>query len=104
MELIIILILLTVGFYYLLKLSINRQSKKVKLPKELFSSSQYNKATRSSGELEALKKRLRCLLYGDSNAQTRIIEAERRRSPNKSEAELYQDAIDRLERDRKGGY
>jgi hypothetical protein len=68
--------------------------------------SQYVKSLRQSDtlkppdELEALKKRLGSLLYGDSNAQIRLIQAERRRNPHKSEEELYQDAIDRLERDR----
>ena len=68
--------------------------------------SQYVKSLRQSDtleppdELEALKTRLGSLLYGDSNAQIRLIQAERRRSPHKSEEELYQDAIDRLERDR----
>ena len=57
--------------------------------------------TQESSELESLKKRLRILLYGDSAAQERIIQSERRRSPDKSEAELYKDAIERLERDRR---
>ncbi|MFZ4556474.1 MAG: hypothetical protein ACOYN8_08865 [Pseudanabaena sp.] len=51
-------------------------------------------------ELDVLKKRLLSLLYGDQNSCSRNIEFERRRSPHKSEGEIYQDAIDRLERDR----
>ncbi|MEH1941582.1 MAG: hypothetical protein V7L01_15380 [Nostoc sp.] len=51
-------------------------------------------------ELDIVKKRLRQLLYSDESACERNIEAERRRSPHKSEMELYRDAIARLERDR----
>ncbi len=51
-------------------------------------------------ELEILKKRLLTLLYGDRESCARNIKLERRTSPHKSEVELYQDAIDRLERDR----
>lgn len=51
-------------------------------------------------ELDKLKKRLLHLLYGDQGSCNRIIDFERRRSPHKSDMELYQDAIDRLERDR----
>lgn len=51
-------------------------------------------------ELEILKKRLLYLLHGDQNCCSRNIELERRRSPDKSDVELYQNAIYRLERDR----
>lgn len=51
-------------------------------------------------ELDTLKKRLLALLYSDQGSLSRNIELERRRSPHKSDVELYQDAIDRLERDR----
>jgi hypothetical protein len=51
-------------------------------------------------ELDRLKKRLRHLLYDDQQSCNRIIESERRKNPHKSDVELYQDAIDRLERDR----
>lgn len=51
-------------------------------------------------ELDTLKKKLGSLLYGDKNAQRRLIQLERRRNPHKSEEELYQNAIERLERDR----
>jgi hypothetical protein len=52
------------------------------------------------GELDTLKRRLINLLYGDQKNCSRQVEAERQRSPNKSEVALYQDAIARLERDR----
>jgi hypothetical protein len=67
---------------------------------------QYVMRLRQSGEislpqeLETLKKRLRALLNGDSKCCSRCIEFERRKTPHKSEVELYRDAIDRLERDR----
>jgi hypothetical protein len=51
-------------------------------------------------ELETLKKRLHTLLNGDSKCCSRCIEFERRKSPHKTEVELYRDAIDRLEHDR----
>ena len=49
-------------------------------------------------ELEIQKRRLRERLQGNDVTLNRLIEYERRRSPYKSEIELYQDAIDRLER------
>lgn len=51
-------------------------------------------------ELDRLKKRLRHLLYNDQQIFDRIIKSERRKNPHKSDVELYQDAIDCLERDR----
>jgi len=51
-------------------------------------------------ELDSLKRRLLTLLYDDEKSCSRNIELERRRSPHKSDVELYRDAIDRLERDR----
>jgi hypothetical protein len=51
-------------------------------------------------ELDILKRRLLTLLFGDQASCSRNIELERQRSPHKSDVELYQDAIDRLERDR----
>ena len=51
-------------------------------------------------ELDVLKKRLLHLLYGDQEGCRRNIEFERRRNPHQSDLELYQNAIDRLERDR----
>jgi hypothetical protein len=47
-----------------------------------------------------LRRRLSQLLYGDESACKRHIDAERKRSPDKSEVDMYQDAIFRLERDR----
>ncbi|WP_427161390.1 hypothetical protein ACQFX9_07370 [Aliinostoc sp. HNIBRCY26] len=52
-------------------------------------------------ELDVLKKQLLQLLYSDESSCERNIEAERKRSPHKSELELYRDAISRLERDRR---
>ena len=49
-------------------------------------------------ELEIQKRRLRQRVQGNDVTLNRLIEYERGRSPNKSEVELYQDAIDRLER------
>ena len=54
----------------------------------------------SPSELDTIKKQLLKLLYGDENACKRNIEAERRKSPHKSEIELYKDTISRLLRDR----
>ena len=51
-------------------------------------------------ELDTKRKRLLQLVYGDEGTLKRLVEYERRRSPNKSEVALYEDAIDRLERDR----
>ncbi len=51
-------------------------------------------------ELNILKKQLLHLLGGDQERCSRTINFERRRSPHKSDIELYQDAIYRLERDR----
>jgi hypothetical protein len=51
--------------------------------------------------LDGLKNRLLSLLNGNLQSCDGSIEFERRRSPHKSEIELYQDAIDRLERDRR---
>lgn len=53
-----------------------------------------------NSELDRLRTRLSQLLYGDRDKCRRLIEAQRRRSPHKSEVDLYQDAIDRLIRDR----
>lgn len=50
-------------------------------------------------ELDLLKKEILSLVY-EKEICTRLIVAERRRNPGKSEIELYQDAIDRLKRDR----
>lgn len=51
-------------------------------------------------ELDTIKKQLLELLYGDESACKRNIEVERRKSPHKSEIELYKDTISRLLRDR----
>jgi hypothetical protein len=51
-------------------------------------------------ELDELRRRLFQLLYGDESACKRHIDAERKRSPDKSEVDMYQDVIFRLERDR----
>jgi DnaJ C terminal domain len=50
---------------------------------------------------EALKSKLLSLAQNDRDRADRLIEYERRRSPSKSEASLYEDAIDRLMRDRR---
>ncbi len=52
-------------------------------------------------ELDRLKKRLLHLLYNEQQTFDRIIESERQKNSHKSDVELYQDAIDRLERDRR---
>ena len=49
-------------------------------------------------ELEIQKRRLRERLQGNDAALNRLITYERARSPYKSEIELYEDAIGRLER------
>jgi hypothetical protein len=51
-------------------------------------------------ELNALKNRLLQLLYGNKDTYERLIEFEHKQNPDKSEIEVYQDAIDRLQRDR----
>lgn len=50
---------------------------------------------------EVLKNRLLSLVQNDLACADRLIEYERRRSPNKSEANLYKNAIDRLMNDRR---
>jgi hypothetical protein len=50
--------------------------------------------------LDSLKTRLLSLLNGNLQSCAGSIEFERRRNSHKSEIELYQNAIDRLERDR----
>jgi hypothetical protein len=50
---------------------------------------------------EVLKGKLLSLAQNDRACADRLIEYERRRSPSKSEASLYEDAIDRLMRDRR---
>ncbi|WP_155523753.1 hypothetical protein [Nodosilinea nodulosa] len=52
-------------------------------------------------ELDLLKTRLRKLLQGDEGACYRYIKAERERNLHRSEAQLYRDVIDQLERDRR---
>ncbi len=58
----------------------------------------YNRKLRS--ELDTKRKRLLQLLHGDGAALKRLVEYEGRRSPSKSEVELYEDAIDRIQSDR----
>ena len=50
-------------------------------------------------ELDLLKKEILSLVY-EKEICERLVGAERRRNPDKSEIELYQDAIDRVKRDR----
>jgi predicted SprT family Zn-dependent metalloprotease len=52
-------------------------------------------------EVDSVKTRLLNLLYGDQATCQRYVEAERRRNPHQSEQQIYQAAIDRLERDRR---
>jgi HEAT repeat protein/tetratricopeptide (TPR) repeat protein len=52
-------------------------------------------------ELNEHKARLLQLLYGDHEQCRRLFRYERERSPNKTEMELYKDAISRLLRDRR---
>jgi hypothetical protein len=49
----------------------------------------------------ALRAQLVRKLHGDERAAVRLIELERRRRPDASEADLIQAAIVRLERDRR---
>jgi hypothetical protein len=51
-------------------------------------------------QLDIKKKQLRQLVHGDEAMLKRLVDYERSRSPNKSEVELYEAAIDRLQRDR----
>jgi hypothetical protein len=52
-------------------------------------------------ELNILNERLLQLLYGDREQSKRLVNLERKRSPKKSEIELYKDAIFHLEWDRR---
>ncbi len=51
-------------------------------------------------QLDTKKKQLRQLVHGDEAMLRRLVDYERSRSPYKSEVELYEAAIDRLQRDR----
>ena len=51
-------------------------------------------------QLDTKKKQLRRLVHGDEAMLKRLVDYERSRSPNKSEVELYEAAINRLQRDR----
>jgi hypothetical protein len=51
------------------------------------------------GELEKIKKSLLHKLHGDLGSYNRQIQAERQRSPHKSEMEIHEDLLFRLERD-----
>jgi len=75
--------------------NLNSPERNSKLP----TSSVINKQADSS-ELKALKNQFLNLIYGDQEACERLIQFERRQNPDKSEIELYQNAIYRLLRDR----
>lgn len=51
-------------------------------------------------QLDTTKKQLRQLVHGDEAMLKRLVDYERSRNPNKSEVELYEAALDRLQRDR----
>ncbi|MFB2939468.1 hypothetical protein ACE1B6_29795 [Aerosakkonemataceae cyanobacterium BLCC-F154] len=51
-------------------------------------------------QLDTRKQRLLKLVYGDAATVTRLVNYERSRNPNMSELELYDAAIERLQRDR----
>jgi hypothetical protein len=55
----------------------------------------------SSYQLNKLKTNLLQLIHNDEKTCVRLVNYERSRNPHKSEEELYQDAIDRLLRDRR---
>jgi hypothetical protein len=52
-------------------------------------------------EIDGVKRRLLQLVRGDEEVCRWYLETERKRNPHKSEAELYQDTIDRLEWERR---
>jgi hypothetical protein len=52
-------------------------------------------------ELNKLKQELLRLLYGNYQQCKNLVNYERKKSQNKSEIELYKDAIFRLEKDRR---
>ncbi|MBM4038727.1 MAG: hypothetical protein FJ290_09445 [Planctomycetes bacterium] len=55
----------------------------------------------AASPLAGLQQKLRAMILHDPVTEERLIQAERERAPEASQADLYQAAIARLERDRR---